>query len=375
MWNGIYSIFWGNPEDWKILLDGTDQQKEDVLQASHRWVNVVGLNVLWSQLNPSDPENYPEFSPTDPTNPAYDWRLIDETLRIASKHNKLVLIRVISGLEKTFSPAWVWKRNDFKWIEYKHKASQQKTIPAVWEPAYQQRWGAFIQALGRRYNANPILHRVAITLHGYEMFYLRDKGRLAEAIAKMGFTAAKYRSAFKWNAETFIKAFPNKVLFKDLSKAMDFPSNEIDPLVSDPKERSSLKRLNNDLMRDLIDFGGPLPSRNLGRVFREPALFLQSDGLHGSGASTGYKDKELDHPTRKPHEVVIKDRLDAMLKAVKTNTIGFETLMPKHKGKFSELVDVAIAWPVKYVGLFTKDLRNPEYAADIERLAKALQSR
>lgn len=359
---GIYSISWGNPDEENVLLTGTDEQKTEVLQAAHPCVRLIGLNVLWSRLNPSDPASHPNHDPADPSNPAYDWRLVDETIRIAAKHRKRVLIRVVGGLDKHFTPDWVWTKGGFEWLEYLHKATKVKTVPAVWAPSYQERWDAFVQAFGRRYDANPQVQRVAITLHAYEMFYIRDQERLAEAIARLGFTAAKYKAAFLWNVKTFARAFPHKALFKDLSEVADIPAGEIDAVVAGAKERAAIKRLDNELERETIRIVGP-------------RLRLQSDGLHGSGAVTGYKEKHLDTPTRRPDQVARNDRLMVMLDAWHTNPIGFETLMPGRNGAFPELVDVALAWPVSSVGLFTKDLRNPKLATDIARLAASLNPR
>ncbi|MBI4024166.1 MAG: hypothetical protein HY360_04240 [Verrucomicrobia bacterium] len=360
--HGIYSISWGNPDEEDVLLTGTDEQKTDVLQAAHPWVRMVGLNALWSRLNPSDPASHPTHALIDPANPAYDWRLVDETIRIAAKYHKPVVIRVVGGLDKHFTPDWVWTKGGFEWIEYLHKTTKVKTVPAVWAPAYQERWGAFVQAFGRRYDVNPQVHRVAITLHAYEMFYIRDQQRLTEAIAKLGFTAAKYKAAFLWNVRTFAKAFPRKALFKDLSEVVDIPADEIDAAVANAKEAAAIKRLDNELEWETIRIVGP-------------RLRLQSDGLHGSGGITGYRERRLDTPTRRLEQVERNDRLKVMLDARRANPIGFETLMPGRNGNFKELVDVGVAWPVRYVGIFTKDLKNPSLAAEIERLGKALQSR
>lgn len=356
---GIYSISWGNSADSDILLTGTDEQKADFLQANHPQVRVVGLNALWSQLNPKDPESHGSYQPNDPANPAYDWRLVDETIRIAAQSNKQVLVRVIGGLDKRYTPDWVWNKGGFDWIEYTHKTTLLKAVPAVWAPAFQQRWGTFVRAFGRRYDANPHLHRVGINLHAYEMFYIRDQQRLAEAVARLGFTAAKYQAAFNWNVELFAQAFPHKALFKDLAEIVDVPNREIDAVVSSTEERAAIKSLSDDVAYQALATVGP-------------RLCLQSDGLHGSGATTGYNDTYLPNPAYRPEQVGPSGRLRVMLTAAPTNPIGFETLMPGHNGDFAELVDVAIAWPVAYVGLFTKDLRDPALQVDIARLAAAL---
>lgn len=368
--SGIYSITWDAGGDeiglgFKIkdvLLNGTEAEKIDYLQVNHSRVSIIGLNLLWNYLNPTDPLDYPSYSPSDPLNPAYDWRIVDESINIAQKFNKRILIRIIGGLNKKYTPDWVWTKGGFNWIEYDHNG-KTLAVPSIWEPIFQQRWGNFIKAFGKRYNSNPRIQRVGINIHAYEMFFIREKDIFQRAINELGFTATQYRNAFMWNAQNFNLAFPDKPLFKDLSEVVDISSADIDAAISDPIEREAVKKLQYNLATDLISLFGN-------------RLYLQSDGLHGSGAVSGYGGTYFPNPTLLPSQITNQfSRLAILYNNSNTNLMGFETMMPGRNGDFDELVDVALGWPARYVGIFTKDLASSTLAAAIDRLYYGLEAK
>ncbi|MBV9659399.1 MAG: hypothetical protein JO295_14965 [Verrucomicrobia bacterium] len=118
---------------------------------------VAGLSVRfgWAEL---------EKSPGQ-----YDWSLLEKAHRIAAAKNKLLMIRVIAGVN---SPRWLYAQgvpkitfqgDETNWMP----ADETATMPVPWSESYLQRWERFLSALGREISGWPEVYCVHMTGGGF----------------------------------------------------------------------------------------------------------------------------------------------------------------------------------------------------------------
>ena len=96
----------------------------------------VMVSVSWQGIAPSRPAAGSD--PTDPTNPAYNWGSLDDTVRQATAHGLTVVFTVAS----LGAPAWATGRNAPVGVQ-----------PGTWRPNAHA-FGQFCKALARRYSGS-----------------------------------------------------------------------------------------------------------------------------------------------------------------------------------------------------------------------------
>lgn len=149
-------------------------------------VTGIALRAAWSVL---------ERSPGQ-----FDWSYIDEAIRIAGARKKLVAVSAIAGVN---SPDWVF--GSAKLLQLTGRdAKRRGTAPAPWDPNYLSAWKAFVQALGARYDGNPVIGYVTASGPGRaeECYVVDDSEDAGQFDPDRWVAAAKqiigyYNTAFK----------------------------------------------------------------------------------------------------------------------------------------------------------------------------------
>lgn len=115
--------------------------------------NVAGIAVKagWNTIETSDG--------------VYNWAEFDELIAQAAGANKAVTLNVVAGYQ---APSWLFtegaKGFNFIWYEFWGPAvCSVVTIPVPWDTVFLQKWTAFVQAFGARYNSNPTVTGVKIS--------------------------------------------------------------------------------------------------------------------------------------------------------------------------------------------------------------------
>lgn len=95
------------------------------------------------------------FQPT--SGDLYDWDQLDALMDVATTNSKVVGLSIGGGIR---TPQWVY---DAGAIPFNVNEPNVAIMPMPWDPVYQQKFGAFVHALGDRYDSHPNLAYVLIS--------------------------------------------------------------------------------------------------------------------------------------------------------------------------------------------------------------------
>ena len=190
----------GEPAGIYGLLPAYNTEQRVELAGRPLWDNpaVHGLTVraVWKYLQPA--EN------------AINWSFFDEAVRLAASHGKKLGLSVAAGI---FTPEWVYaagaQRFGFTmggpWVEVK-----AATMPEPWDPPFQQKWGGFVAAMGKKYDADPNVAYVMVSGVGYsvESYYVKTPEDVAKLEALGG--GERWLRGAEQIIDLYAKAFPHK---------------------------------------------------------------------------------------------------------------------------------------------------------------------
>jgi hypothetical protein len=182
--------------------------------------DVAGFRISanWSQLETADG--------------VYNWPAIDNELNAVVAGGKKVAISVQAGY---LTPNWVYTEGaaslTYKWWKsWGPGYCANVTIPVPWDPVFLSKWGAFIAALGARYNSNPNVVRVNIgglnsdTPETYLPFNRNASINHGQCTSyddvqnwiNLGYTRVKVETAWNTIASDFYASFSNPELVAEL---------------------------------------------------------------------------------------------------------------------------------------------------------------
>lgn len=149
------------------------------------------------------------WSSVQPAQDRFDWSFIDSQVQAASASGKKVVLAVLPG---AFTPAWALQgvQTGRFVVDYGFIQGQTVTLPVPWDAVYLARWLAFVQELGQRFDANPVVVNVPAagpTSISEEMSLPNDPAALAQW-QKLGYTLPAYEGAWQQTLETYVKFFP-----------------------------------------------------------------------------------------------------------------------------------------------------------------------
>lgn len=176
----------------------------------------------WNKIEPSDGE--------------YNWKIVDETIAAAKKHNKKVMLRFTAGIH---TPDWVYKAGAKKFrfsnkdlLDPENwKNMSEKDMPIPWDEIFLSRWRRFIKEAGKRYNNNTVIFSVQMTGGGWlgEM----NLPKAYEKWRSEGYSDEKLIYAWKSIIDTYIKNFPDTPTNLDINEPLTRKhSNVLNPIVN-----------------------------------------------------------------------------------------------------------------------------------------------
>jgi Beta-galactosidase len=164
------------------------------LSAIPAWTNPnvdgVRLRECWNVIEPQDG--------------VYNWSTIDQALSLGNQYGKKVGISISAGV---YTPQWVYDSGATK---YDLVDGSGNVMPLPWEAAFQNKWLAFINAFGARYDGNPALAYVCPTgfMQVTVMYFVSttlDETNVTALAILAGYSSLS--DAYVPAAETIISAF------------------------------------------------------------------------------------------------------------------------------------------------------------------------
>ena len=249
-----------------VLLKAGQLPDEKVLDALDKgYIDGISVRVHWKDLEPKEG--------------AYDWRYIDEVLRIAKEHNGTVTLRVLGGF---WAPAWIYEKGieSFEidissrrsWLseEFKAKYGDRIRLPKVWQKPYVELWARLVRALGKRYSRNPhvtLIHMAGPTFFSSEPTLALSEEDLA-VLRKEGFKLDEWREAWSETSRAYSQAFPSKRVCLNLNYVLPGENGLSAELVSIVREELD--------DRLVLGYNG-LSLRHVLGLKEEPMISLVSD--------------------------------------------------------------------------------------------------
>jgi hypothetical protein len=139
----------------------------------------------------------------EPQEGRFTWDLFDETLARARAQGKQAAFRVMNG---TGTPEWVYAAGA---QTYDPQDRGVRRLPLPWDDVFHEKWRAFVAALGRRYDGQPGVAYVAMSM---------PAGHWAELLfpvalpAVEGYSAERFVAAHRRVIEAYLAAFPRTPL-------------------------------------------------------------------------------------------------------------------------------------------------------------------
>lgn len=178
-------------------------------------VDGIVIRTFWSKVQPAPGQ--------------FDWSFIDSQVQAASAGGKKVMLVVLPG---AFTPPWALQGVQAAQfvVDYGFMQGQTVPLPVPWDATYLTRWFSFVQALGKRYDANPAVVNVAAagpTSISEEMSLPND----AQAVAQwkqLGYTLQKYEDAWQQTLAAYVQAFPRTQISLTFYPGLPIPDRSVE---------------------------------------------------------------------------------------------------------------------------------------------------
>jgi hypothetical protein len=139
----------------------------------------------------------------EPEEGRFTWDLFDETLARARAHGKRAAFRAMNG---TGTPEWVYAAGA---APYNPRDRGVSRLPLPWDDVFFEKWRAFVQAFGRRYDGHPDVAYVAMSM---------PAGRWAELLFPVslpevpGYSMERFVASHERVVEAYAAVFPRTPL-------------------------------------------------------------------------------------------------------------------------------------------------------------------
>ena len=115
-------------------------------------------SVSWDQANSAGGNPLVQWSELEPQPGVYDWTVLDQAIADAQASGRKIVPRIYTNVDffGQATPEWFFQQPGASFY-YTSQLAQSQGIkaPVPWDPVYKQQFGAFLAALGARYNGNP----------------------------------------------------------------------------------------------------------------------------------------------------------------------------------------------------------------------------
>ncbi len=145
---GIYALF--HVDSKRTGLPGDDA-------ASKPFVTGIATRTYWNLIERKEGE--------------FDWTTFDATLALAKRHARHAAFRVMNGIG---TPDWVYAAGARRYDAGEWQGKSKGIVPVPWDPVFNDKWRRFLAAFGARYDANPAVAYIAMSMPAgawAELFY------------------------------------------------------------------------------------------------------------------------------------------------------------------------------------------------------------
>lgn len=298
----------------------------------------------------------------EPEQGRFDWRYLDEQMTKVARAGKAASLVVTTGGKQV--PAWLLPRlgEPFRFtdsVRFHATYGQVVSIPVFWDPALLEHRRRFIAALGERYAAQPALKLVSVQCANATTDDWNIPGSPEDVAAwlRLGFTPARLLEACRSMLDATAAAFPGKVLRMAVGR--------VPPGLLGAPGSGAQGEADGDpdsVARALIRYANA----------RWPGRFVVQ--RHNLSARTpGPKDP------RAGGWRLVADACPAcaaqfLWPAVDTRSCRANGGQQpcEARAMFRAAADTALAYGLRYVEVYTSDLREPALREEVDRLALGL---
>ncbi len=135
---GIYALF--HVDTKRTALPGDEA-------ASKSFVTGIATRTYWNLIERKEGE--------------FDWTVFDATLDLAKKHGRRAAFRVMNG---TGTPEWVYAAGARRYDAGEWQGKSKGTVPVPWDAVFHEKWRRFLVAFGERYDAEPAVAYIAMSM-------------------------------------------------------------------------------------------------------------------------------------------------------------------------------------------------------------------
>lgn len=211
---GLYAI---NAVHLQQISRGVSAYQIDASMLSNPLVDGVALRVYWSDVEPGDG--------------VFAWSTLDSEIAQAAAARKVVTLRIMPGYS---APAWLYQEGaqpfNFIWNQstWGPAFCSVASIPVPWDPIFQAKFGALIQAFGARYNSNPTVAGIKISGLNTDSEETHLPSQVNVPLTNgqtgctsnndvanwqaIGYTRTRAVNAWEQIAQAFVQAFPSQPL-------------------------------------------------------------------------------------------------------------------------------------------------------------------
>lgn len=152
----------------------------------------------------------------------FDWTVFDRALAAARTAGKKTAFRVMNG---TGTPEWVYGAGARRYDAGEWQGQSKGTVPVPWDPVFHAKWRAFLRAFAARYDGEPAVAYIAMSMPAGRWAELFHPKALRE---HPDYTYARWRAAHEQFIGYYADAFRSTPLTLALSG-----HGPLGPLVND----------------------------------------------------------------------------------------------------------------------------------------------
>ncbi|HUB67760.1 MAG TPA: beta-galactosidase [Candidatus Methylacidiphilales bacterium] len=264
----------------------------------------------------------------------YNWSKVDAMLAAAQVAHKPMGLGVAAGIR---SPSWLAKTGVQMMtgrVIRSFAATQTMSFPLPWDPVYLDKWGTFLNMLGKRYDSNPNL--AYITMAGMGIAFEPFMAKAPDDIEK--FRSLGGLHSWTDGAEKIIdlyaQAFPHTPFIFAMNRPIPTPDAD-------------------DALSTVVEYGLDKYPGRFGVMY------------HGLDSTTS----ELDYYGRTVEENSGK------------TTVGYQTVWSTTginarwlKGSLEDVLESGVRTKAHFIEVYGSDCDDPQYSALLQRVGNELKS-
>jgi len=263
-----------------------------------------------------------------------NWSKVDAMLAAAQAAHKPMGLSVTAGFR---SPAWLAGTGTQMMtgsLVRSFAPTRTVSMPYPWDLVYQEKWGAFLRALGQRYDQNPQLAYVTMAGMGFAVEPVMAKTAAdIEQFREAGGLPAWVRGS-EQIIDIYAQAFPHTPFLLAMLKPVSTPDAD-------------------DALAQVVDYG----------LEKYPGRFgVMYHGLNASASELDYYDR------------TVRDNADK-------TTVGYQMVWSTHGknaewllGSLENCLESGVRMKAHFIEVYAVDCDDPAYSALLRRIGAELKS-